>query len=142
MIGQEEGHPSGKHMKRNRSYPQPSRMPEKCGCRKWKIMICLPRLTFFRQWHKELAVQSAEQMGHSNLAKTWLENVLSGHPSVSSTFGPNLDRQRALAGSPRPLSTTSIRLSWPSRSATSCSKIYEIDEMDFNLGRSNSAKVI
>ena len=52
---------------------------------------------------QELAEQNAEQKGYSKLGKTWLESILSRHYNVSSNFGSNLDRQRALAGSPRPI---------------------------------------
>ena len=37
------------------------------------------------------------------LGKTWLQNFRNRHPKVSSKFGSNLDRQRALAGSPGPI---------------------------------------
>ena len=84
------------------------------------------KLDIFKAKAQELAEQSAEQKRDSKRGKTWLESFLSGHSSVSSKFGSNLDRQRALAGSPRPLSTISISLRRPSRSTTSCPKIHMI----------------
>ena len=62
-----------------------------------------PKLDIFKAMAQELAEQNAEQKGDSKLGKTWLERFLSRHSNVSSKFGSNLDRQRALAGRPRPI---------------------------------------
>ena len=52
---------------------------------------------------QELAEQNAEQKGDSKFGKTWLESFFDRHSNVSLKFGSNLDHQRALAGSPRPI---------------------------------------
>ena len=65
-----------------------------------------PRLGIFGVVAKDLAEQNAEQMGDPKLAKlgkAWLQRFLNRHPNVSSKFGSNLDRQRALAGNPGPI---------------------------------------
>ena len=63
-----------------------------------------PRLDIFKAIAKGLAEQ--KQMGDPGLAKlggAWLQRFLNRHPNVSSKLGSNLDRQRALAGSPGPV---------------------------------------
>ena len=62
-----------------------------------------PKLDIFKAMAQELAEQNVEQGGDSKCGKTWLETLLNPHSSVSSKFGSNLGRQRALAGSPRPI---------------------------------------
>ena len=65
-----------------------------------------PRLDIFKAMAQELTVQNAEQTADFTLAKlgqSWLSSFLNRHRKVSSKFGSNPDRQRALAGSPGPI---------------------------------------
>ena len=65
-----------------------------------------PRLDIFKAMAQELTVQNAEQTAdftRAKLGQSWLSSFLNRHPKVSSKFGSNSDRQRALAGSPGPI---------------------------------------
>ena len=91
----------------------------------------------------ELAEQNAEQKGDSKLGKTWLERFLSRHSKVCSKFGPNLDRQRALAGSPRPIIDYFHKLKRALGEYNFLPEnIYDMDEKGFTLSMLNRAKVI
>ena len=113
----------------------------------------LPKLDIFKAVAQELAEQNAEQMGDSNRAKpgkTWLQSFLDRHPKVSSNFGPNLDRQRAMAGSPGPILDYFNKLKkvlkeynfLPENIYNMGENIYNMGEKGFMLGMSNRTKVI
>ena len=85
-------------------------------------------------------------MGDPNrakLGKSWLQNFLDRHPKVSSKFGSNLDRQRALAGSPGPIIDYFNKVKKVLKEYNFLPEnIYNTDEKGFMLGMSNRAKVI
>ena len=105
-----------------------------------------PRLDIFKAVAQELAEKNAEQMGDPNRAKlgeSWLQKFLDRHPKVSSKFGSNLDRQRALAGSPGPIIDYFNKLKKVLKKYNFLPEnIYNMDEKGFMLGMSNRAKVI
>ena len=91
----------------------------------------------------ELAEQNAEQKGDSKLGKTWLESFLDCHPNVSSKFGSNLDRQRALAGRPRPIIDYFHKLKKALKEYNFLPEnIYGMGGKGFTLCMSNRAKAI
>ena len=105
-----------------------------------------PRLDIFRAMAQELAEQNVEQTRDSTqarLGKTWLSSFLNRHPKVSSKFGSNLDRQRALAGSPGHITDYFHKLKKALKEYKFLSKnIYNMDEKGFMLGMSSRSKFV
>ena len=105
-----------------------------------------PRLDIFRAMAQELAEQNAEVTGDSTqakLGKTWLSSFLNRHPKVSSKFGSNLDRQRALAGSPEPITDYFHKLKKALKEYDFLPEnIYNMDEKGFMLGMSSRSKFV
>ena len=92
---------------------------------------------------QELAEQNAEQTGDSTqakLGKTWLSSFLNRHPKVSSKFGSNLDRQRALAGSPGHITDYFHKLKKALKEYNFLPK--NIYNMGFTLGMSSRSKFV
>ena len=105
-----------------------------------------PRLDIFKAMAQELAVQTAEQTGDStrvNIGQGWLSSFLNRYPKVSSKFGSNLDRQRALAGSPGPIIDFFHKLKKVLKEYNFLPEnIYNLDKKGFILGLSNRSKFV
>ena len=102
-----------------------------------------PKLDISKAMAQELAEQNAEQKWDSKLGKTWLESFLNHHSNVSSKFGSNLDRQRVLARSPRPIFDYFHKLKRALGEYNFLPKnIYGMGGKGFTLGMSNRAKAI
>ena len=100
-----------------------------------------PRLDIFKAMAQELAIQNAEQTGdptRANIGQGWLSSFLNRHPKLSSKFGSNLDRQRALAGNPGPIIDFFHKLKKVLKEYNFLPEnIYNMDEKGFILGVSN-----
>ena len=84
-----------------------------------------------------------EDSNHVKLGKTWLQDFPGRHPKVSSKFGSNMDRQRALTGSPGPIIDYFNELKKVLMEYNFLPKnFYNMDEKGFMLGMSNCAKGI
>ena len=105
-----------------------------------------PRLDIFKAMAQELAEKNAEQMGdpaRAKLGQTWLPSFLNRHPKVSSKFGSNLDRQRALAGSPGPIIDYFRKLKKVQKEYNFLPEnTYNMDEKGFILGVSSRSKFV
>ena len=105
-----------------------------------------PRLDIFKAMAQELAVQNTEQTGdpiRANIGQGWLSSFLNRQPKVSSKFGSNLDRQRALAGSPGPITDFFHKLKKVLKEYNFLPEnVYNMDEKGFILGVSNRSKFV
>ena len=80
---------------------------------------------------------------HAKLRKTWLQSFLDCHPKVSTKPAPNLDRQRAMAGSPGSIINYFNKLKKVLKQCNPLPEnIYNMNERGFMLGLSNRSKVV
>ena len=104
------------------------------------------RLDLFKTVAAQLAESRAQEEGASSpasLGSSWLGRFLDRHPTYSTKFAVNLDRQRALASNPTLIKDYFQKLgNILKKYAFKPENMYNMDEKGFLLGYSNRAKVI